>query len=507
MDLDEAIRLECEGVMPNAQQRKFIEAIVRGDNIALMGPPGTGKTYVSNLAARVLARMRPGTRFARTATTGMASTHLEDKGGEGKTLFRFINSGPESMIGHTPAFLNKLLNHQPCRESLTNVDILQIDEASMLNIMTVSHVENAARSHRRNRSYMGGIKMILSGDIMQLGVIDVSAGPGMARAHELISIPGILDCLPDTYNVVMLTELMRSVDDPLHQEVIKGLVQRDSAVRVAAIKILNDVCLIEDSNPWTVVVRAANDGHIIITYSNNQVDLYNQLQGVHHRQQHPNGPIRISQARKIHSWESLPRMAKDILESEKGLELEENVIIDRRSFISSLSLYPGQICMLRRNTETYKNGQTVRFIRCIMNEDNDVLSLEVVRLSDNKTLFIEKIQHTSEYVPEVGYEQFPIIPNAAVTVHKVQGSTLHQAIFDPFALQWSGKDLPRLIYTAVSRTRSLKNFLLMNRIAPNLMEQPCVQEALDKLWSLDYMADYPTTTVANLERVYAEYKN
>ncbi len=495
---------------PNEKQMSALLSISRGNNVAISGPPGTGKTYISNVADKMLQKLKPGINFIRTATTGLASTHLSSDEGEGKTYFRWLESGSESMIGHTPQFLNKLMTSPKCQVALKKPDVLQIDESSMLNVATMSHIENAARTARNNRNHMGGIQTILTGDIMQLGTIDVAQGGGHMRDEPPIAIPGILDSLPATYDVVILTDLMRAVDDPLHQEILKACVQQDPIVRIRAIEILNDICVDPNNEQFQATILAVKnscqDGTTIVCYTNKQVDLYNNLEEIELRRLNPDGPINIGQARKLHSWNTLSKDTHKYFKDEEGLTREEDEIVKRRSFLPKLHLYTNQYCMLRRNSETYKNGQVVKFIKVINNNDGSKI-LEVIRRCDNKTLYIETITHTSEYVEDVGYEQFPIIPNAAITGHKVQGSTLDKVIFDPTSLSMAEKDIARIIYTIASRTRNIASFKMTARIPKDLISSKSVQDSLNNIWNLEYMTDYPKTTLEKLNAVYDLYKS
>jgi hypothetical protein len=485
---------------PNRGQRRAIRKAVKRQNIALIGPPGTGKTFVSNLIDLVISVIHPGYRFSRTATTGMASTHICTRDGdEGKTFYRWLCSGPESMIGHTEKFASKIRTDFRCKQTFRNSDAFQIDEASMLNEIVMGHIDSAAREIRRNRKYMGGMQVILTGDIHQLGTIDVSQGGGHLRDEPPIAIPSILDNLPEPFEVVILTEMVRT-GDPLHQAILKGIVSKDPRVRMRAIDILNAKCCPSEINPWEAVNLAFKEGYTPVTYSNKQVDLYNQLEYILLKDLNPSGPIQIHQATLLHSWDTLPREAKTYLQDKEGMKREEEELVKRRSFVQNLSLFPNQTINLRRNEQQFKNGQTARFIEIVQTESDK--RLKVQRLADGETLLVDLMEHRSEYVPQVGFEQYPVIPNAAITTHKVQGSTLAKVLFDPTNLECSGKDCARLLYTSASRTTSLEGFRLTHKIPSELVVKESVQEALEKLWGLDYMNEYPTISLEELNEVY-----
>jgi len=504
-DKDIWINENSPGVTYNHAQRRAIRLFLSRNNIVISGPPGTGKTFVSNQCFKLYKILYPDNNFERTATTGMASTHISIDSTQGKTFYRWLHSGSDSLRSHTEHFKSRL-SSDTSKLALVGTQALQIDEASMLNETAYGFVEQVARRARNNRSHMGGIQCLLSGDIMQLAVIDPPQGPGAQRDIP-VPVTGILENIPGEYEVVILTELVRSSTDKLHQALLKALVQKDPNTRKRALHILNSLCYHEYLTSFNGVVDDARErGATIITPSNERVRCYVAIEEVGLKKKYPEGPTKISRARKLHNWDSLSTKAKKILENEEGLEREEKWIQDMNTFEMELHLYPGQNVMIRRNSDEYKNGEVSRFLEVVIEES--VTKIRVERYSDKKILIIDPIEHTSEYVITVGYEQIPVVRNSASSIHKIQGSTLpNGVIFDPYKIEFFGKHIARMLYVACSRTTDLKSIVLTDKIDVNLIVLPEVQAELENIWALGYMADYPTISLLELETIYKDYCN
>ena len=490
------------GMMYNAGQLKALRCFLSGNNVAISGPPGTGKTFVSNQCFRLYKILYPDSNFERTATTGMASTHISIDSVQGKTFYRWLNTGSDSLRSHTEHFKQRL-SSDASKKALINTSAIQIDEASMLNETAYSFVEQVARKSRNNRAHMGGIQCLLTGDIMQLAVIDPAQGPGAQRDIP-VPVIGILENIPGDYEVVILNELVRSVDT-LHRALLKSLVQLDKKIRRRSIEILNEICFYEYPIPFYGVVEDARaTGKTIITPSNERVSCYVNIEESTLKRRFPDGPILISETRKLHNWKSLSSKSQKILENEEGLEREEKWLIDMHTFEMSLSLYPNQNVMIRRNGDNFKNGEVARFIERVV--EDDIIKIRVERYSDKQILLIDPIEHTSEYVSTVGFEQIPIVRNSASSIHKIQGSTLpNGVIIDPYKIEFFGKHVARMLYVAFSRTTNLKSIILTDKIDVNLISLPEVQQELENIWGLTYMSDYPTITLDDLESEYAKY--
>lgn len=147
----------------STEQREVLEAIVRGQNVLVLGGAGSGK---STLIAAVVAL------FARclnkvlsvTSTTGASLA-------PGGTTFHY--AAGIGRTSHTPEALSEGLARFG---HMRGVDALLVDEASMLDPATFLAFNAGMRRMRQSDRPFGGLQVILMADFLQL--------PPVHKPHE-----------------------------------------------------------------------------------------------------------------------------------------------------------------------------------------------------------------------------------------------------------------------------------------------------------------------------------
>jgi len=148
----------------NESQRKVIDIVNSGNNIFLTGEPGTGKTYTVKYIQKYVEEKNKS--IGITAMTGTAAVLLN-----GKTLHSFLGIG----LGKKSPLLmaNDLrMKFKPIVTKLKELDILLIDEVSMLDSELFAKVSKLLSLLRRNEIPFGGVQMIFVGDFCQLPPIN-----------------------------------------------------------------------------------------------------------------------------------------------------------------------------------------------------------------------------------------------------------------------------------------------------------------------------------------------
>ena len=147
--------------MLNKEQQNALSYILQGDNVFVTGGGGTGKTVLINYFVKHYNNKN----IAVTSTTGTSAILIK-----GTTLHSYtgIGLGKGSMY----SMLTKIKKKKYLRERWKRLDILIIDEISMLNPDLFDKLEEIARNIRRDERPFGGIQLILSGDFCQLPCID-----------------------------------------------------------------------------------------------------------------------------------------------------------------------------------------------------------------------------------------------------------------------------------------------------------------------------------------------
>lgn len=138
-------------------QSQALAILESGANVFLTGAPGAGKTYILNEFIR-RSRSR-GARVALTASTGIAATHIN-----GQTIHSFSGIGVANVL--TDSLIKRIKPRR--KRAIEAVDILVIDEISMLHAWIFDMVDQVCRIMRRDPRPFGGLQVVISGDLYQL---------------------------------------------------------------------------------------------------------------------------------------------------------------------------------------------------------------------------------------------------------------------------------------------------------------------------------------------------
>ena len=132
------------------------------ENIFISGPGGCGKTYSMNRICDLASTY--GRKHAITATTGIAATNFKG----GVTIHSFSGLGMAKQKLESIIAQYEETKRVPGRLRWLSIDLLLIDEISMLGANMLNKLDTVARLARGNDLPMGGIQVVLSGDFLQL---------------------------------------------------------------------------------------------------------------------------------------------------------------------------------------------------------------------------------------------------------------------------------------------------------------------------------------------------
>lgn len=144
------------------QQSEALAIMESGANVFLTGAAGAGKTYVLN--EFVQQARRNGESVAMTAPTGIAATHIN-----GQTIHSWSGIGVANVL--TDSLMKRIRTRR--RKKIQAVDILVIDEISMMHAWLFDMVDQVCRTMRRDDRPFGGMQVVLSGDFFQLPPVSV----------------------------------------------------------------------------------------------------------------------------------------------------------------------------------------------------------------------------------------------------------------------------------------------------------------------------------------------
>jgi ATP-dependent DNA helicase PIF1 len=152
--------------------RKFIEIktikkyIDEDQNIFITGSGGTGKSTSLYEIRKYLSEI--GKRFKVTAPTGIAAINVK-----GITLHSFVGLGLAEKDKETLYAITKA--NKNLYKRWVNLDVLIIDEISMVDIDFFKKLNYIAKNIRDKDEIFGGIQIILIGDFFQLPPVNKSS--------------------------------------------------------------------------------------------------------------------------------------------------------------------------------------------------------------------------------------------------------------------------------------------------------------------------------------------
>ena len=401
-----------------------------GKSVFLTGRAGTGKTTFLKYIAQTTAK-----RFVVLAPTGVAAINAC-----GTTIHSFFQL---PLCPYLPDVKELVTEYQlPDKyrslskeriKIIRSLDLLIIDEISMVRADLLDAVDMCLRRYRRSNAPFGGVQLLMIGDIHQLSPV--------VRENERGYISQVY---PSPY--FFSSKALKSLDY-VTIELQKVHRQRDAEF----IEILNAV---RDNRITPDILRRLNarvgtkqssDDVIRLTTHNIQAD------GINSRE-----------------LEALPT-PMELFEATIEGEFPEN------SYPADEKLYlkEGAKVMFIRNDSDgrFYNGKMGRVTEILSDsvtvEDSDGNSIEVESVEwDNIQYVIDK--DTSEITPNVvgRFKQLPLRVAWAVTIHKSQGLTFDNVIIDAGAAFAFGQ-----VYVALSRCRTLEGITLESPIAPSTLFQ------------------------------------
>ncbi|TCN61219.1 helicase [Flavobacterium circumlabens] len=424
-------------------------------SIFLTGKAGTGKT---TLLREIIATTHKNTVVV--APTGIAA--LNAGGVTIHSMFQlpfsaFIPSyEANSQFTETVKFENKetLRRHFKMnnvkRNVIKNMELLIIDEVSMLRADLLDAIDFMMQTVRRNSQAFGGVQVLFIGDLLQL--------PPVIRDEEWRTLRNyykgkfffhshVIQQNPPLY--IELSKIYRQTDDDFIS-VLNNL--RNNQISAQDIQFLNQYVKPDfDLKNY--------EGYITLTTHNAKADSINE-QSIN------------DLAGREYSYQ--PFIVSDF--PEKIFPVEEN-----------LKLKVGAQVMFVKNDlsfeKRYFNGK-MGIIKSLSPEEIFVYFPE-----ENKTIEVEKYEWknirykvnelTKEIEEEVlgTFAHYPLKLAWAITVHKSQGLT-----FDKAALDVSQVFLPGQAYVALSRLRSLNGLILLSPMQMNGIsnDQDVMDYALNK---------------------------
>lgn len=420
---------------PNAIKAEKL--VMDGENVFVTGKAGTGKTY---LLKKIRENLKGKKTLAVLAPTGVAAENAE-----GYTMHSFLRLPLKPYLPNHTVLPSLYQLSESTAEVVANLDVLIIDEISMVRCDMLDATDMILRHYRGNRKPFGGVQIIMFGDLYQLCPVVKSDEEKFLREYYksmYFFSSYVLQKLK--YKVVEL-EIIHRQDEP---DFIKTL----NNVREAKVEIL-DLNLL-DNRYQPNFCPNADDGVVTLMTHIRMTDKWNETMFCKLK-----GKTK-SYRGEAHNWYG-----------------------ERFPVRYNLELKVGSRVMFQRNSaieKQYVNG-TMGWVREMQDDtirvekdDGGVVWVERAKW-EQFDYFVDKETKTIYTEVSGTYKQFPLKLAWAVSIHKSQGLT-----FDEVAIDASKSFTFGQVYVALSRCKTLEGIHLLSKIpAQSIIADDIVRQYLD----------------------------
>jgi len=409
--------------------------------IFLTGKAGTGKTtFLRYIKEHTYKKM------AIVAPTGVAAINA---GGTTIHSLFFLPFGmyladyelawneSDHYIYNKQRLFGKVKLTKQRRAILQELDLLIIDEVSMLRADTLDAIDAILRWARRNAAPYGGVQLLFIGDLYQL--------PPVVKSHEQALLFQYYKS-PFFFDAHVMQEA-----PPVQLELSKIYRQQDINFISLLNNIRNNCCSQEELHELNQYYQPdfspkREEAYITLTSHNHLADAINQQE----LDKLPGRSVCFEAAIKGDFAEnSYPTENRLYLKEGAQIMFIKNDKGDERRF------YNGKIGIIEKINQRTKEisvnfpGESTSF---------------TVEQEEWKNLRYNYDKQTDKINEETlgTFKQYPIRLAWAVTIHKSQGLTFDKAVIDAGASFAAGQ-----VYVALSRLTNLRGLVLRSKISPS----------------------------------------
>jgi len=440
-----------------------------GNHILFLGPGGCGKSFMLKKVASYVQNVMC-ENIAIVAPTGIAAVNLNDSTCNiyASTIHKWAgiglgNDSKEKLAGH-------VRSNPGSRKRWSDIKILFIDEISMLGSILFTKLEYIARFIRNSSIFFGGIKLITSGDFMQLKCVK-DDWLWTSEIFDIKSFSCFIFETPFRYPDLKYFELLLRLRVGKHtEEDITVLESRVKAYHKFIKKNKNKKDVIK---PTKIESLKSNVDH------ENEQEL-NILPG------------ELIEFEAIDSISSLNGKKSNLSFYEAELE---------SSIPKYLSFKVGAQVMLRKNLDVEKglcNGSR-GVVTSIYNSnltlqkvvpqkgikpqiDTKDCSVDVKFKNTNIVHVVRELWEIEDKYCKVVREQIPLILAWSITIHKSQGMSIDCAIINAGSSIFTDGQL----YVALSRIREISGLYLSDFYSGSIMTS---------IEALDFINDLSITNI------------
>ena len=434
---------------------EFVEKT--GKSVFLTGKAGTGKT---TFLKRVVEESRK--RVVVVAPTGIAAINAG-----GVTIHSFFQLPLHPFIPGAK-LESKFAFSKEKRSIIKTMDVLVIDEISMVRSDLLDAVDSVLRRFRNRFKPFGGVQLLMIGDLQQLTPVMTDEDfQLLAPYYPTPYFFGSRALSQIDYVTIELKQVYRQQDEEF-------------------ISILNSV---RSGRPSHDVIKALNnrydprftpsadEGYIRLTTHNHIANSYNEQQ------------LNLIDE-PVHCFDAVidGNFPEYAYPTEARLELKAGaqVMFVKNDPSSERRYFNGKIGVVTDFYEEYI------LVQCP--GEDEKIAVEPLEWENCRYVINEQTQEMETEVQGI-FKQYPLRLAWAITIHKSQGLTFDRAIIDAAASFASGQ-----VYVALSRCRTLEGMVLATPL-----RQDAVMTDLRVEDYIDGQEEAAQRSVARLESIKEDY--
>lgn len=403
-------------------------------NIFLTGKAGTGKTtFLNNFVKRTRKQ------YIVVAPTGIAAINaggvtIHSMFGLPLRTFLPTTERIDSSLGNNIA---DLMPHFKYRKEklklLREVEIIIVDEVSMLRADVLDMMDFALRFIRRNQQKFGGVQMLFIGDLYQL--------PPVVRDEEVLKMyyksPFFFDSLALKELPIVTVELTK-----VHRQKDEVFLNTLNAIRDGKREEIDFELL---NSRYKPNFEPNDEPYVSLTSHNKMAEEINQK-----KLKELEGKLFFYKAKVIGDFKATQYPNDDTLELKVGAQ----VMFIRNDASGDKKYYNGKLA------EVIRLSDDEIWVRIDGHNEDFKLKKEIWE----QKKYSLRADKTIEEEVLGSFEQYPIRLAWAVTIHKSQGLTFDRLIIDAGKSFASGQ-----VYVALSRCRTLEGIVLKSKITPEVI--------------------------------------
>lgn len=393
-------------------------------SLFLTGKAGTGKTTF----------LREVVRYTKKKCIVLAPTGIAAVNAGAMTIHSFFQFGLGPFVQGVIEPKSDFRINKSKLELIRHLQLLIIDEVSMVRADLMDHIDVELRRIRRNSKPFGGVQLLMIGDLQQLPPIAHGGEDELLRQYyKTLYFFSSAALKSMKYSCIELKNVYRQTDrhfiDILNHA-------RDCTLTSQDVSDLN-ARYIPGFSP------KPEDGYIRLMTHNRQVDYVNAAE----MEKLDSKPYTfVAAVTGTFPEESYP--TADSLTLKKGAQVMFIKNDPERRFINGTL---GEVKSIDKNS-----------IAVRLAESGTVIDVEPMEWQNIRYQFDEESKEISS--KQIGrFKQYPLKAAWAITVHKSQGLTFDKAIIDVHAAFSPGQ-----AYVALSRCRTLDGLVLSSPVSASV---------------------------------------